>query len=416
MIVFYLVAEATGAYRNWRGTSTSRELSCTLITWVSAVPVTLGLGFFANRLESLPRFTLLAWFVSAPVLITGGRTLMRLAQQMLRLNGLNVRGFAVVGVNELGFQLAKNIEQSPQMGLRLVGFYDDRPSQRTPELPGEIGNRLGNIDELVEQARSGKVNMIYITFPMRAEERIRTVLSRLADTTASVYVVPDFFVFELLHARWTNIGGLPAVSVFDTPFYGVDGMIKRAIDLVLASLMLVMLAIPMSLVALAIKITSPGPVFFRQKRYGLDGREIRVWKFRSMRVCEDGAVVKQATKQDSRITPLGAILWRTSIDELPQLFNVIDGSMSLVGPRPHASSHNEQFRKQIQGYMLRHKVKPGITGLAQVNGWRGETDTLYKMEKRIELDHQYIRDWSPWVDLKILVKTAFTAFSSPNAY
>ena len=197
---------------------------------------------------------------------------------------------------------------------------------------------------------------------MRAEERIKRLLAQLADTTASVHIVPDFFVFELLHSRWTDIGGLPAVSVFEHPFYGADGLLKRSMDLVLASLLLVLLAVPMALVALAVKLTSPGPVFFRQRRYGMDGREIKVWKFRSMRVAEDGPLVRQATRNDSRLTPIGGFLRRSSLDELPQLFNVLGGSMSLVGPRPHATAHNEEYRSRIQGYMLRHKVKPGITG------------------------------------------------------
>jgi putative colanic acid biosynthesis UDP-glucose lipid carrier transferase len=251
---------------------------------------------------------------------------------------------------------------------------------------------------------------------MRAEKRIKHVLSLLSDTTASVYVVPDFFVFELLHSRWTSIGGLPAVSVFEHPFYGVDGAIKRMLDVVLGTIFLLLAALPMLAIAVAIKLTSRGPVFFRQKRYGMDGRHVHVWKFRSMTVQENGDKVTQATKNDARVTPLGAFLRKSSLDEVPQLFNVLEGSMSLVGPRPHANAHNEEYRKMIQGYMLRHKVKPGITGLAQVRGWRGETDTLYKMQKRVECDHQYIRDWSPWLDLKILFLTVFTVLSRKNAY
>ncbi len=316
----------------------------------------------------------------------------------------------------MGFQLARNIEQSPQLGLQLVGFYDDRPPQRVPDVPEGVGSQVGDIGQLVAQARAGQIDRIYITFPMRAEDRIRGVLEQLGDTTASVYIVPDFFVFELLHSRWTSINGLPAVSVFENPFYGVDGVLKRMTDLCLAAAALLALAIPMAAIALLIKRSSPGPVFFRQRRYGLDGREILVWKFRSMRVCEDGENVTQATRHDSRVTRIGAILRKTSLDELPQLFNVLQGSMSLVGPRPHANAHNEQYRKLIQGYMLRHKVKPGITGLAQVNGWRGETETLDKMQQRVACDHQYIREWSLWLDLKILFKTIFVVFSRQNAY
>jgi putative colanic acid biosynthesis UDP-glucose lipid carrier transferase len=251
---------------------------------------------------------------------------------------------------------------------------------------------------------------------MRAEERIRDLLTRLGDTTASVYIVPDFFVFSLLHARWTNVNGLPAVSVFENPLYGVDGLAKRAADLGLGALLLAAAGLPMLLIAICIKLTSPGPVIFRQRRYGLDGREILVWKFRTMTCCEDGPNVPQATSGDSRITGLGSVLRRTSLDELPQLFNVLAGSMSLVGPRPHASAHNEQYRGQIDGYMLRHKVKPGITGLAQVSGFRGETETLEKMERRIACDHQYIREWSLAMDLKILVKTLSVVLTGRNAY
>jgi putative colanic acid biosynthesis UDP-glucose lipid carrier transferase len=300
--------------------------------------------------------------------------------------------------------------------LQLAGFFDDRPSARTGELPDEVGRRLGNLRELIELARRGEVHRIYITLPMRAESRIRELLNQLADTTASVYIVPDFFVFELLHSRWTDINGLPAVSVFENPFYGVHGIAKRLCDVALATVFLVFAALPMLVIAAAIKLTSPGPVFFRQRRYGLDGREIHVWKFRSMRVCENGTSVRQASRQDPRVTPLGAILRRTSLDELPQLFNVLEGSMSLVGPRPHANAHNEQYRRLIPGYMLRHKVKPGITGLAQVLGWRGETDTLDKMANRIQCDLQYIREWSLWLDIKILFRTAWVVWSRENAY
>jgi putative colanic acid biosynthesis UDP-glucose lipid carrier transferase len=354
--------------------------------------------------------------IAAAATLTLTRYVTRIVQRTLCARGINRRGCALVGVTDVGLQLAQSIQQSPELGMEVIGFYDDRPEARTADLPTELGARLGNIDELVEQTRSGKIQTIYITLPMRAEKRIRDVLDRLSDSTATVYFVPDFFVFQLLHARWSNIQGLPVVSIFENPFYGVDGIVKHALDFLLACCLIVALSPLLLAIALAVKLTSSGPVFFRQRRYGMDGREILVWKFRSMRVCEDGDRVVQATQGDARLTPIGGFLRKSSLDELPQLFNVVAGQMSLVGPRPHANAHNELYRKQIQGYMLRHKVRPGITGLAQVNGWRGETDTLEKMEKRIACDHQYIREWTLWLDLKILVRTISVVFSRKNAY
>lgn len=415
-ILFYLISEITGMYRNWRGVSFDRELLCASLTWAATIPALLSLAVMFRYAQWIDRSSLVAWTLLTWGMLTGGRVLVRIGQRYLRSRGFNTRGFAIVGINDLAFELAQRIEHSPEFGLKLIGFYDDRSLDRLPSIPRNLGDNLGSISDLVAAAREGSVNMIYIALPMRAERRIQRVLSQLSDTTASVYIVPDFFVFELLHSRWTNINGMPVVSVFENPFYGIDGMLKRALDIVVASFLLLLVSIPMLVIAALIKLTSPGPVFFRQCRYGLDGREILVWKFRSMRVCESGHRFTQATKNDPRTTPVGRILRKTSLDELPQLFNVLEGSMSLVGPRPHASLQNEEFRTRIQGYMLRHKVKPGITGLAQVSGWRGETDTLEKMAKRIECDHRYIREWSLMMDLKILFRTIFVVFSRQNAY
>jgi putative colanic acid biosynthesis UDP-glucose lipid carrier transferase len=416
IMVHGAVAELSGLYRSWRGSRLRREIACVLLTWAYAVPVLLGIGLVTQYNAAFSYETKLGWIFATPALMVAARVILRKTQQRLRAHGFNTRSYAVCGVNELGIQLARNIECAPEMGLRLVGFFDDRPARRTSEVPRDVGPRVGRLDNLVERARRGSIDIVYITFPMRAEQRIRNVLAKLADTTASVYIVPDFFVFELLHARWTNVNGLPAVSVFENPLYGVDGLLKRAVDLVLGSVLLALAAVPMLIIAAAIKLTSPGPVLFRQKRYGLDSREILVWKFRTMTCYDDGAVVRQATRDDRRVTPIGRILRRTSLDELPQLWNVIEGNMSLVGPRPHAHAHNEQYRSLIDGYMLRHKVKPGITGLAQVSGYRGETDTLEKMTQRVECDHEYIREWSLWMDLKILCKTVPVVLTQRNAY
>jgi putative colanic acid biosynthesis UDP-glucose lipid carrier transferase len=416
IIVHYLTAEVGGMYRSWRGVSRNREVFASLTTWAVAFGLLAAIGLAADRLAELPRVLVALWFGGTALLLVMSHSLLRSGQQSLWLRGLNTKGCAIVGVTELGIQLAHNLMDMPELGLRLAGYYDDRPPERSPRLPPGAKQRIGNIDDLVADARAGFIDRIYITFPMRAEERIRGVLAKLSDTTASVYIVPDFFVFQMLHSRWTDIGGLPAVSVFENPLYGVDGLAKRLFDLVVGGMVLALLALPMLLVAIAVKLTSRGPVFFRQRRYGLDGQEILVWKFRTMTVCEDGHEVTQARRTDSRLTRIGGVLRRTSIDELPQLFNVIGGSMSLVGPRPHAAAHNEQYRRMIEGYMLRHKVKPGITGLAQIRGWRGETDTLEKMQRRVECDHEYIREWSLWLDVQILVRTAFVVLKRENAY
>jgi putative colanic acid biosynthesis UDP-glucose lipid carrier transferase len=416
IIALHFIGELTGLYRSWRGASLYREIAVAEITWAYSLGVLLAVGFVTRYTDILPRFGLLFPALSIGMLLASTRVAVRFLQRTLRVHGHNMRQVAIVGVSELGIRLARNLEASPELGLQLVGFFDDRHPSRTTDLPADLGQRLGRIQQLIALARNGEVDRIYITLPMRAEGRIRELLQQLADSTASVYIVPDFHVFELLHARWTDIDGLPVVSVFENPFYGVDGVLKRLCDMGLACALLCVAALPMALIAGLIKLTSPGPVFFRQKRYGLDGREILVWKFRTMRVCENGPQISQATKNDPRVTPLGAILRGTSLDELPQLFNVLEGKMSLVGPRPHATAHNEHYRRLIPGYMLRHKVKPGITGLAQVRGWRGETDSLDKMANRVNCDLEYIREWSIWLDLKILFETISVVLSRKNAY
>jgi putative colanic acid biosynthesis UDP-glucose lipid carrier transferase len=311
-------------------------------------------------------------------------------------------------------RLARDIGQSPHLGIRIAGYFDDRPPARLGVATAE--GRLGGLEELAEYARSHHVGLIYINLPMTAQPRIRKLLDDLRDTTASIYFVPDIFLFDLIQARMDSVGGIPILAVCETPFYGINGVIKRISDLVLASAILLAIAPLMLAIAVAIKRSSPGPVLFKQRRYGLDGAEIIVYKFRTMTVCEDGTEIRQATRDDPRVTPLGAFLRRTSLDELPQFINVLQGRMSVVGPRPHAVAHNEMYRKLISGYMIRHKVKPGITGWAQVNGHRGETATLDRMQARLDYDLAYLRNWSLRLDLQIVLKTVFVVWQKQNAY
>jgi putative colanic acid biosynthesis UDP-glucose lipid carrier transferase len=321
------------------------------------------------------------------------------------------RKAVIAGAGSLGRKLAERIEATPYLGVQVAGFFDDRSPERLTDIPTD--KLLGGVDRLAEFVKNNQVDLIYIALPMASQPRILKLLDGLCDTTASVYFAPDIFLFDLIQARMDTIGGIPVVAVCETPFYGVNGLVKRVSDIVLASIILVLIAPVLAAVAMGVKLSSPGPILFRQRRYGLDGREIVVYKFRSMTVTEDGPVVRQATKNDARVTPFGAFIRKTSLDELPQFINVLQGRMSIVGPRPHAVAHNEMYRKLVKSYMIRHKVKPGITGWAQVNGLRGETDTVDKMKARIEYDLDYLRHWSLKFDLMIIWKTIWVVFKKP---
>jgi len=406
-MTLFFVGELFGIYKPGRGRSADNEVGLAAAAWTVTFVLLMLIGLFTRSIDTFARSSLIAWFFVGGLFVLTTHMCVRSILELLGRRGYGVSKTAIVGSNRLGLEVARNAQESTDSGLKIIGFFDDRGDGRRADHSENMPPFRGDSNKLLEMVQAGEIDTVLITLPMRAEKRIQSVLDRLANTTASAYIVPDFFVFELLHSRWTHVGGLPVVSVFETPMYGVDGWLKRALDLSISLVGVVMVSPILLVCALLVKFTSPGPVFFRQKRYGLDGKEILVWKFRSMSTCDNGPVVKQATKNDPRITPVGAILRKASLDELPQLFNVIMGSMSLVGPRPHANAHNEHFRKLIRGYMMRHKVKPGITGLAQVEGSRGETDTVEKMEARISLDHRYIRDWSIWMDIKILFKTFF---------
>jgi putative colanic acid biosynthesis UDP-glucose lipid carrier transferase len=295
------------------------------------------------------------------------------------------------------------------------GYFDDRSVDRLGMDSPDV-RLLGRLGDLAAHVNSNGVHVIFVSLPMRHLQRVRDLLDDLRDTTASIYYVPDVFVFDLIQSRIGQISGMPVVALCETPFYGLRGVVKRVTDIGISTCALLVLMPFLLLVLLAIRLTSRGPAIFRQRRYGLDGHEIVVYKFRTMKVTEDNGPIVQAKRDDPRITGIGRFLRRYSIDELPQLFNVLQGRMSLVGPRPHAVAHNEEYRKLIKGYMVRHKVQPGITGLAQVNGCRGETSKLEEMELRVKYDLDYLRNWSPMLDIKILFATIITVFSDERAY
>ena len=414
VVCFYFFAEAKGLYDSWRMGSIVVEITDLITAWGMVVVILVILAFVTKTSANFSRLVVVTWFIAAPFGLVIARVLTRTVLREMRRAGKNTRTLAIVGANAQGLRLIEKSQDAPWMGMRPLGIYDNVTYETAPD---KIKTYLkGSVEDLIQEVRKGQVDYVYIALSMQEESRIMELVAALADTTASVYVVPDMFVSNLINARWTNFHGILAIRVFETPFMGVDGWIKQMEDFFLSAFFLVIAALPMLVIGMAVKLTSPGPVIFKQRRYGLNGEVVEIWKFRTMSVCEDGVEIPQAKRGDSRITPLGKFLRRTSLDEFPQLINVLQGRMSLVGPRPHAVAHNEQYRKLIHGYMLRHKVKPGITGWAQVNGWRGETDTLDKMEKRIEYDLEYIRNWSFWLDIKIIWLTIFRGFSGKNAY
>ncbi len=394
--------------------SVERMIFNILFHWFWVAGLLIVVGFATDYLFKFPLSLTINWLWIAPLAQVSGNLILRATTaQLLKLQG-PVQRAVIVGMNNQGVSLAENIGDAPYSGMEMWGFFDDRSEVRRHEQ--NKYKLLGKIDELAGYVKKHRIQYIYLSLPMIARPRVLQILDDLKDTTASIYFVPDMFITDLIQGRSDSVCGVSVISVCDTPFRGFNGILKRMSDIVLSLLILILVSPVMLLIALMVKVGSPGPAIFKQRRYGLDGEQILVYKFRSMAVVEDGSIIQQAKKNDHRITKLGSILRRTSLDELPQFFNVLQGRMSIVGPRPHAVAHNEMYRTLIKGYMVRHKVRPGITGWAQVNGYRGETDTLEKMQARIDYDLDYLRNWSLQLDLFIVLKTIRLVFKDSAAY
>ncbi|MFM7705531.1 MAG: undecaprenyl-phosphate glucose phosphotransferase [Rubrivivax sp.] len=357
---------------------------------------------------------LLAWIVATPVLQFAAVLAGQYALGLHDAKPANRRPAVVLGAGPLGLKVAEALSGAGDRGIDFAGFFDDRGDERVGDLARQ--RLLGPLAEARPYILAHGIREVYITLPLGSQPRIVKLLEELQDTTASIFFVPDVFGISIIQGRMLDLEGVPVVGICESPFTGTNALVKRLSDLVIASLIVLLIAPLLAALALGVKLSSPGPVIFRQRRSGLDGEEIVVYKFRSMRTMEDGARVRQATRDDPRITPFGAFLRRTSLDELPQFINVLQGRMSIVGPRPHALAHNEQYRELVRAYMVRHKVRPGITGWAQINGLRGETDTIDKMRARVEYDLQYLRNWSLRLDLQIIARTVKLVFFDRSAY
>lgn len=391
-----------------------RAVGSMLVSWIWTAGLLLTMAFVTGQAGNFDPVIVVTWLWVAPLTqVVAHGALRQVAPRLVRLQAPALKA-VVVGLNEQGCTLADRLVARLEPGIELTGYFDDRSPDR---LYGAERHRLlGRLADVAAYAKTHRVHLIYVSLPMAPQPRIRGLLDELKDTTASVYFVPDLFVTDLIQGHADTVCGLPVISVCDTPFRGPAGTLKRISDVVLAFLILVLISPLLLAIAIAVKLSSPGPVIFRQRRYGLQGEEIVIYKFRSMTVTEDGDVIRQACKGDARVTPLGAFLRKTSMDELPQFVNVLQGRMSVVGPRPHAVAHNEMYRRLIKSYMLRHKVRPGITGLAQVRGFRGETDSLEKMEGRLRCDLEYLRNWSLRLDLIIIWRTVHLVFRDAAAY
>ncbi|EHU5128440.1 undecaprenyl-phosphate glucose phosphotransferase [Vibrio vulnificus] len=418
-ILFLLVGEYFKLY----GDKTIRRMRLSLmklllVMFMSAMLMSLVRNVFAGMegatISNLTNALFNIWYVLIFLVSLALRITIIGAVRLFRKYTNQTKRIAIIGLTPAGLAISKSLFVDAPTEKLDVAFYDDRDEERFGYL-SQVPY-CGKVDLAIEKARNGEIDEVYIALPMVAKDRIRSYLNALSDSTVDTYLVPDLYTYNLSVSKVKSVGGVQTFSVFGSPFDGVGAFLKRVEDLVIGSLITLLILPVLVAVAIGVKLSSPGPVLFKQDRYGLGGKKIKVWKFRSMRVMENDAVVTQATKNDPRVTKFGAFIRRTSLDELPQFINVLQGSMSIVGPRPHAVAHNEEYRAIVDNYMIRHKIKPGITGWAQINGYRGETETVDKMEKRVQYDIQYMQNWNLWLDIKIIFMTIFKGFVSETAY
>lgn len=395
--------------------STWRVFRNIMLSWALLAGLVLCFGIVTGYIKLFSPVVIKLWLWLTPACqLLAVFALRAGASLLLKLQGPQKR-VIVAGMNDQGIALAESLMHNDYSTATCLGFFEDRDPERLQNKNGFP--ILGKLADIAEYVKTHNINIIYLSLPMVSQPRIIKLLDELQDTTASIYILPDIFLTDLIQGHMGQVDGIPVMAICESPFTGVDSLVKRLTDIVLSLIILTLLSPLLLAISIGVKLSSPGPIIYKQRRYGLDSKEINVYKFRSMKVCDDSSNVVQATRQDPRITKFGAFLRKTSLDELPQFFNVLQGKMSIVGPRPHAVAHNEMYRKLIKGYMIRHKVKPGVTGWAQINGLRGETDTLDKMQARIEHDIDYLRYWSHRLDIYIMLKTLWVIIKGQdNAY
>ena len=396
-----LLAFSSNVYRSWRMNEAWVMLRAITFAWLGVVLVILVSLFFAKLSSEFSRFWFTAWSLGTLIVLCVQRVVVYTVLRRLRVRGYNFKTVVLVGNGPLSQKVKATLADSVWSGLRVIATL---PRDGLPAfLEGPEGKRQS--DE------------VWLCLPLGDQVGLQAALDALRYSTANIRLVPDLFALKLINHGVSEVLGIPMLDLSTSPMAGPNVIVKACQDYCAALIILAVISPLMVAIAIAVKLSSPGPILFRQRRHGWNGEEISVYKFRSMVIHDEGGFkVSQAGRLDARITPLGAFLRRTSLDELPQFINVLQGRMSVVGPRPHAVVHNDYYKELVPGYMLRHKVKPGITGWAQINGFRGETDTLEKMEKRVQHDLHYIENWSLWLDLKIIFCTMYKGFNHRNAY
>ena len=410
--ILQFLASVSEFYRSITERTNSKHITKIVLIWLITCALVLLWGFVVGETDKFARSVIGLWFALTPMVLIAWHLMIRMAVASIRANSAS--DVVVFGAGEVGEKFAREVRQSPWLGYKIAGFFDDKRAQGEAVAGMPV---LGSIAEGIELAKKSQWRKAYIALPLKAQDKIEEIIDQLADSAVDIELIPDIFGFELINAKISQIGSLPVIALQASPISGYNAALKRLMDIVVSAAILAITSPLLLTIALAIKIENPNlPIIFKQRRCGLNGKEVIVWKFRTMTVLEDGKSVKQATKQDSRITNLGRFLRKSSIDEFPQFFNALGGSLSVVGPRPHPIALNDDFRSQLPTYMRRHLVKPGITGWAQVNGWRGETDTEDKIVKRTQFDLYYIQRWTIFFDIKILFLTILKGFTNNNAY
>jgi len=412
--LFVTLNQLLGIYDGWWGrsffTSIRMVFNAWLITWVLLVILAV---MFKKSVE-YSRLVTFSWVFTTFIALVGYRGLLRVFRAYYSKQGFWTRKVAIVGAGSTGSYIANIMQKNTYLGYQTVGFYDDNPEKN---LLQQSLMFCGNTKQAVVDAQNGKFQELYLCLSLGDEEKIISLLNELADTTVVVKYVPDYFAFDLLHSQWSDLKGIPIVSVYDSPMSStLARFIKRIEDIVITCLILFCLWPLMLLISIGVKLSSSGPLLYRQTRIGWNGQPFTILKFRTMVVHSEKGILTQAIPDDKRVTRFGSLLRKTSVDELPQLFNVLLGQMSLVGPRPHAVAHHEYYNQLVDKYMQRHLIKPGLTGYAQIKGFRGETRTVDQMAKRIEMDRYYINNWSLVMDLKIIAISALRGWIDENAY